>query len=183
MKPIYLKDPVQLPPKRVYLNGTPSKRLAGVLQDLTLRTVISMVLGFVLGFLCCVTVSYAETMYVTASQLNVRAEPSLKADVEFRFDRGDGLEVVAIEGEWAQITIAGDTLYAALEYLSDVPPMTESKAYEVTGNGRVRVRNKPGGAKVVRWLQPGDVVEVIGWRQGFAAVSDGFVDGQYLKEE
>ena len=141
-----------------------------------------LVAGFIFGF----AAARAETvMYVNVKPgtvLNVRWEPNRKAEVIARFDRGDKVYVQGIEKEWAALLVAGDTLYAALEYLSDVPPMAEAKAYEVTGNGRVRVRNKPGGTKVVRWVQPGDVVEVIGWRQGFAVLSDGFVDGQYLKE-
>lgn len=63
--------------------------------------------------------------YVTASSVNVRADPSTDAEVLGKLANGEAaLMVQEVDGEWARIIIQGDGLegYVALRYLSPEAP-------------------------------------------------------------
>lgn len=63
--------------------------------------------------------------YVTASSVNVRANPSTDAEVQGKLANGEAVLVVQdVDGEWARIVIQGDGLegYVALRYLSPEAP-------------------------------------------------------------
>ncbi len=63
--------------------------------------------------------------YVNANSVNVRAEPSIEAEVLGKLTNGEAaLMVSAIDGEWARIVIQGDGLegFVALRYLTPEAP-------------------------------------------------------------
>lgn len=63
--------------------------------------------------------------YVTASSVNVRAEPSTEAEVLGKLTQGEAtLMVQAVDDEWARIVIQGDGVegFVAMRYLSAEAP-------------------------------------------------------------
>lgn len=63
--------------------------------------------------------------YVTASSVNVRAEPSTEADVVGKLSSGEAtLLVQAVDDDWARIVIQGDGVegFVAMRYLSAEAP-------------------------------------------------------------
>ena len=63
--------------------------------------------------------------YVTASSVNVRAEPSTDAEIVGRLGSGEAtLMVQAVDSDWARIVIQGDGVegFVALRYLSAEAP-------------------------------------------------------------
>lgn len=63
--------------------------------------------------------------YVTASSVNLRAEPSTEADILAKLGQGEAAVLVAeVDAEWAQIIVQSDGLvgYVALRYLSQTAP-------------------------------------------------------------
>lgn len=78
--------------------------------------------------LFCAIISMAAPHTVTAKVLNLRTEPSTSAAVGTALMKGATVEVVAIEGEWAQVEHEGKTYWAAAQYLepaADVVPASE----------------------------------------------------------
>ncbi len=67
-----------------------------------------------------------ETVYVTASVLNVRASYSTSSQVVGTLNRGDSVRRVAYGAEWSRIVYGDGEYYAATEYLSAEQPETQS---------------------------------------------------------
>ncbi len=67
-----------------------------------------------------------ETVYVTASVLNVRASYSTSSRVMGTLNRGDSVRRVAYSTEWSRIVYGDGEYYAATEYLSAEQPETQS---------------------------------------------------------
>jgi uncharacterized protein YgiM (DUF1202 family) len=127
-----------------------------------------------------------DTAYVlveAGSVLNVRTHPSLGADVVFRMERGETLNVDQLDGNgWAEVSRAGDFGYCRIAYLSENPP-ADPQPYTATV-GKLRVRTLPGG-ETVRKLHKGEAVAVLGWLHDadgtlWARTADGYVMGAYL---
>jgi len=63
--------------------------------------------------------------YVSASSVNLRAQPSTDADILTKLAQGEATVLVAeVDAEWAQIIVQSDGLvgYVALRYLSQTAP-------------------------------------------------------------
>ena len=63
--------------------------------------------------------------YVTASSVNLRAEPSTEAEILTKLGQGDAAVLIAeVDAEWAQIVLQDDGLvgYVAFRYLTQVVP-------------------------------------------------------------
>ncbi|HLQ17894.1 MAG TPA: SH3 domain-containing protein [Tabrizicola sp.] len=63
--------------------------------------------------------------YVTASSVNVRAEPSTEAEIVGKLGEGEATLVVqSVDGDWARIVIQGDGVegFVAMRYLSAEAP-------------------------------------------------------------
>ncbi len=124
------------------------------------------------------------TMYVhvrDGTYLNGRHDATKDSAVEMRLYRGDAVEVVALDSEWAEI-VGGEagTCWCCVDYLADYPPDTNAQKYTVVSNGRVRVRQSPEG-NTERYLQDGDTVEVRFVVDGWACLVDGgYVMAEYL---
>ena len=59
-----------------------------------------------------------QLMYVNASSLNVRTEPSTTAGKAQSLTRGTAVQVNGLSGEWARISLGGKNYYVASRYLS-----------------------------------------------------------------
>lgn len=59
-----------------------------------------------------------QVMYVNASSLNVRTEPSATAGKAQSLSRGTAVQVNGLSGEWARISLGGKNYYVASRYLS-----------------------------------------------------------------
>lgn len=66
--------------------------------------------------------AFADTVYVNASSLNYRRDPSTESTVLGTLSRGTKVERQRNDGEWSVITVNGISCYAASRYLSDQAP-------------------------------------------------------------
>ena len=57
-------------------------------------------------------------MYVNASSLNVRTEPSTTAGKAQSLSRGTAVQVNGLSGDWARISLGGKNYYVSSRYLS-----------------------------------------------------------------
>lgn len=75
--------------------------------------------------------AYAESNYkvVSSYPLNVRESPSKDANVLGRFDCGQQIEVIRVDGNWAKVKFNGNTGYVLTEYIQPIPvePISISK--------------------------------------------------------
>jgi len=95
------------------------------------------------------------TMYIhvrDGTYLNGRYDATKDSAIEMRLHRGDAVEVVTLDGRWAEI-VGGEagTCWCCVDYLAEYPPDEDAPLYTVVANGRVRVRQSPDG-ETVRYL-------------------------------
>jgi len=83
------------------------KRIGGMITVL----VLTMTLSFNMTAL-------ADTMYVNASNLNMRKEASITGEVLQLLPRGTAVERVQDLGEWSQVNVNGKSGYVASRYLN-----------------------------------------------------------------
>lgn len=113
--------------------------------------------------------------------LNVRKQAKKDASV-WGTQRGDTqLYVTELDGAWAIVDYDGETGYVLVSYLE----ITADVDCAVESDGRVRIREKPGG-KVVSFLHDGDMVHIKAWRYDsdgalWARISGGYVLASYLE--
>lgn len=71
----------------------------------------------------------AKEVYVTASRLNIRTKPSMEGRIVKTVSRGDAVFVFEENDGWSRISSnsAGDQMWAASRYLSDVKPKAKTK--------------------------------------------------------
>lgn len=62
--------------------------------------------------------AWADTYSVDASTLNLRVAPSASAPVASTVSRGETVEVISFEGDWARVTYGGAEYYVAAKYLT-----------------------------------------------------------------
>ena len=123
----------------------------------------------------------AETYYCTApSGLNCRWEPNRKARVETILRYGDSVEVLSIDGGWANVW-AGDSLWCCLDYLSLTPPTDEPVQGVIDADGRVAIRETPDG-KRIGWVKPGTEVDILGTLDGWVRIDKGYVAAEYVAQ-
>ena len=79
------------------------------------RTILGLAL--MLGLNCNIT-ALAGTMYVNASNLNMRKEASMTGQIIQLLPRGTAVEQVQDLGEWSQVTVNGKSGYVATRYLA-----------------------------------------------------------------
>lgn len=121
------------------------------------------------------------TMYVAirSDYLSVRFSPSEKATLVGRLYRGDDVKVIDIADGWAHLEW-GDPAYVKADYLATEKPI-EPTVYRVVANGKVRLRDKPGGEKV-GWAYPGNTLTVYGWTE-IEGVRWALLNGCYIMAE
>lgn len=122
------------------------------------------------------TVSLPDTQL-----LNVRKQAKKDASTWGTQRGGAQLYVTDLDGAWATVDYDGETGYVLVSFLE----ITADVDCAVVSDGRVRIREKPGG-KVVSFLHDGDTVHVKAWRYDsdgalWARLSSGYVLASYLE--
>lgn len=121
-------------------------------------------------------------MYVIASQLNGRAFPTKKAQIEARFDYG---EVVTSTGRWSEdmkwVEIKGGdsgTCWCKADYLTErLHPFTVENEHKT----KIKIRSLPNG-KARSYLGPGRTLKITQVVLGWGKSKRGWVDLEYLIE-
>ena len=138
---------------------------------------------FTLFLVLIAATARAETYYVTANGgLNLRWEPSKRSRVEAVAEQGEELEVTALDGQWATVQWGVDTLYCSISYLSQQEPSQTNGQGKIASNGRVALRDMPGG-KRVGWMHNGDKVSISGVVDGWCRTEKGYVAQEYVEME
>ena len=109
--------------------------------------------------------------------LNGRAEPSKKATVEARFDKGDALTTT---GEWSEdhhwIEVIGGetgTVWVYADYVS------ERKGYIFVINSeykKVKIRARPFDGKITGYLKRNKIIDVTNEVLGWGKTKYGWID-------
>ena len=113
--------------------------------------------------------------------LNVRSQAKRDASAYGQARGGDDLYVTSIDGDWATVDFDGHDAYVLLRYLE----ITAEVDCVVRSDGRVRIREKPGG-KIADFLHDGDEVLVKAWCYDnagalWARLSTGYVSAAFLE--
>ena len=138
---------------------------------------------FILFLALVAATAKAETYYVTAnSGLNLRWEPSKHSRVEAVAELGEELEITALDGQWATVQWGVDTPYCSISYLSQQEPSQMSGQGKIVSNGRVALRDMPGG-KRIGWMHNGDTISISGVVDGWCRTERGYVAQEYIEME
>lgn len=146
-----------------------------------MRKIISLI--FMVLFLFSLALAEETTeMYVTASQLNGRANPSRKASVEARFDRGDSIEAIdwSKDHHWIEVT-GGETgtVWVWWEYVTE-----RIDTFTVRNNfgSKVKIRKEPYGT-VTGYLKNNKTLVIDRVIFGWGHSKRGWIDLKYVTEE
>ena len=85
---------------------------------LTAAVTVSLCAALSFGVAAASFQAVNQQMYVSASSLNVRTEPSAGASRVRSLTHGTAVQVNGISGEWARISLGGKNYYVASRYLS-----------------------------------------------------------------
>lgn len=130
-----------------------------------------------------------KTLYVKASQLNMRQEPDLESDILIKIDMGSKVQVTGVYGDWMRIMHDSQVGYIAAEYTSFemvfVP--VEQTRYVNADNLNLRDQHS-SDADVVEVLSRDTKVTRIGVGDGWSMVKSasgktGYVVSEYLTSE
>ena len=172
------------------------KRLVLVL----ILTVLVIMAGIIIGsaiagiFDCAITTAQAEEpeeelradpLYVTASVLNGREEPTKKAQISAFFDYGDVVYPtgkISRNGEW--IEVQGGEAGTAWVHYKYVTARKQPFTVTNENNGKIKVRSKPGGKGRLRgYIGHGKTIEIDQVINGYGHCKRGWVDLDYFIEE
>lgn len=153
------------------------------MNKLRVIALVLLVVFFAVVFLVLFPSHAEETkMYVIASQLNGRAFPTKKAQVEARFDYG---EIITATGNWSDdmkwVEIkAGEngTCWCKADYLTE---RLHTFTVENEHDSRIKIRKIPNG-KVKAYLGAGKKTKITQVVLGWGKCSKGWVDLSYLIE-
>lgn len=70
-----------------------------------------------------------KTVYITASSLNVRAEPNTTSAKIASLKKGDAVQVISLDNGWYTIKLNGKIGYISAEYTSGTAPIAEKTIY------------------------------------------------------
>ena len=106
----------------------------------------------------------AETFTCTVAEgqyVNVRKQPSTRAASWGVLHAGDTIEADPgdIRSGFYKTTFMGREAYVSIHYFE----IADGRDYTVSANGRVRIRQSPGG-KAQGFISPGAAVRVRAWR-------------------
>lgn len=123
------------------------------------------------------------TVYVTASELNGRAEANKKANVEARFFRDDELEAVGFTVGWVEV-IGGETgtVFSKAEHLTEYA--IDAK-YQNTSGGRVFIHCELGdnSRDANHAVENGKSVTITRVLFGYGYMGSGWVDMRCFEQE
>ena len=117
------------------------------------------------------------TVNVRRGDLNGRQRPEVHSAIVAWYQNGEDISIYEIDGEWA-LTAGSEygTCWVNINYLAT----EEAGSYTVNANGRLRVRETPGG-NTVGWFKPGQTVEVLSIFGTWARTETGWVMSEYLE--
>jgi len=85
--------------------------------------------------------SVAQSMYVTASKLNVRSNPNTHSSVLGSVTRNNKVYVISKTNDgWAKVSYNGKTGYMSLEHLTSKPSIKEASSKATTVSNQYKVR-------------------------------------------
>ena len=113
--------------------------------------------------------------------VNIRNRPSKKASTLGEIRHDETIEADKIAGGWITFTTESQTAYVWSEYFEVV----DGGQYVISGNGRVRYRDAPGGKKQ-GFYPVGEIVTVDAWRYDteggrWARIGERFVMDDFLE--
>jgi len=125
---------------------------------------------------------------VESGNLNIRAVPSTDGKLVGKLPKDAACEILAIEGEWAQIKSGEVEGYVSLEFLLTGPEARVkaselAKTVAIADTNGLNVREKPStDSAIVTQILKGEELEYVGTEDGWVQVS---IDGEnaYVSEE
>lgn len=76
---------------------------------------------------------------VTASLLNLRKAPNTSSDILAQIPNGTSVNIIRLEGNWANVTYCGSTGYVSLDYLKVLAGEAASRSQTVSSKGQAIV--------------------------------------------
>ena len=104
-------------------------------------TAIFIAVVIVLSMALC-TVSANETKrygIVTASLLNLRKAPTTNSQILAQIPNGTSVNIIKLEGNWANVSYCGSTGYLSLDYLKIMAGEAPSRSESVSSKGQAIV--------------------------------------------
>ena len=162
----------------------------GMCEKIILALVIAALLMAVCLLIGMTVEGLAEgrTYYVAVGELNVRRRPTTESSIVCTRIRGDLVEATgkAAKGGWVEVCC--DPLVGWVQYTMLSLEEPTNQAGVIAANGRVRLRDAPGGA-LIKWLQPGTDVTLLAvlehkgaqWYRVKLGDTKGWVQGEYLQ--
>ena len=121
---------------------------------------------------------------VTGGSLNLRAEPSLDAQVLAQYPTGTWMTVVEESGDWSKVTVGNKQGYVMSKYLANTSNGSTLYVRTNTGAG-LNLRDEPGlTGNILGSYKPGTPVTVLlrgtGWYQVQVEGATGYMASRYL---
>ncbi len=117
--------------------------------------------------LCLLPIQAHAASYVSVkgATVNVRAQPSTRAAVQWQLDRGYPLRVLQKKGKWLQVA----DYEATLGWL--FAPLTSTTPHRIVTAPKARLRAGPGTRhRILTTLQQGEILRTLETRKGWALV-------------
>ena len=146
-----------------------------------LTALLAAALAFSSGLFCCAAAETLTCIVPDGQYVNVRNQASSSAAIWGVMHNGD--TIVADPGEitngFFKTTFDGRVAYVSVRYFE----IAEDRDYMVDANGRVRVRNSPGGS-AAGFFKPGREVHVTAWRYaGDGSKWAKYTGGKYISAD
>lgn len=88
-----------------------------------------------LTFLLLIVAVFAQTKYVNVSTLNLRSSPTTSSNnVLLQLKQGTAVEIISVDGDWAEVECNGITGYVFNKYLTTNSPGTQVTYQKQSGN-------------------------------------------------
>lgn len=137
--------------------------------------------------------------YEVTSDINLRTSASWSGNIIRVAKKGEILDVISVDGEWAKINLNGIEAYAPTKYLIPIhsvdtdetestpeSPKPETKTYIATADINFRDSNSWSG-NIVHVAKKGEIVNVISidgdWAKVYHVDTELYAPAQYLVEE
>ncbi len=107
----------------------------------------------------------ASYVSVKGATVNVRAQPTTRAAVQWQLDRGYPLRVLQKKGQWLQVA----DYEATLGWL--FAPLTNTTPHRIVTAPKARLRAGPGTShRILTTLQQGEILRTLETRNGWVLV-------------
>lgn len=124
-----------------------------------------------------------ETRVITCGTLNLRAEANTTSAVLGKYGWGTEVQVKSMDGEWAQVSVGGQSGYMYAKYLGE-EGATNVTRYVNTNSRGLNLRETPNGT-ILGSFPRGTAVTMLGTDGAWSKVSvggqTGYMSSQWLK--